>query len=64
LGNAIDAEPEFALSRMLCQQTVHDVVAHLPVNDVAAPVNYGLKRGVGIRLIRVAGEAANVDLFE
>ena len=38
LGNAIDAEPKLGLSRMLCQQIVHDVVAHLPVHDVAALV--------------------------
>src|SRR5437879_2835786 len=42
LGNAIDAEPKLGLSRMLCQQTVHDVVAHLPVHDVAALVTYFL----------------------
>jgi hypothetical protein len=39
LGNAIDTEPQFALSRILCQQTVHDVVAHLPAYDVAALVS-------------------------
>ena len=39
LGNAIDAEPKLALSRMRWQQTVHDVVAHLRVHDVAAPVS-------------------------
>jgi hypothetical protein len=38
LGNAIDAEPKLAFSRMLYQQTVHDVVAHLPAHDVAALV--------------------------
>jgi len=39
LGNAIDAEPKLGFSRTLRQQTVHDVVAHLPVHDVAALVS-------------------------
>ena len=38
LGNAIDAEPKLGLPGMRCPQTVHDVVARLPVNDVAARV--------------------------
>src|SRR3982074_2711333 len=38
LGNAIDAEPKLGFSRTLCPQTVHDVVAYLPVHDVAALV--------------------------
>jgi len=45
LGNAIDAEPKLGFSRTLCQQTVHDVVAHLPVHDVAALVSYPLSDG-------------------
>jgi hypothetical protein len=38
LGNAIDAELKLGFSRMLSQQTVHDVVAHLPAHDVVALV--------------------------
>src|SRR6266536_3513994 len=43
-GSAIDAAPKLGLSKMLCQKTVHDVAAHLPVHDVAALVSYYLVR--------------------
>src|SRR5262249_7751467 len=40
LGKCHRCCTELGLSRMLCQKAVHDVVAHLPVHDVAALVNY------------------------
>jgi hypothetical protein len=46
LGNAIDAELKLGFSRMLSQQTVHDVVAHLPAHDVVALVTYDLGRSL------------------